>query len=326
MTRQSCFAAALAALAAAAALQAISARAEAPRTRSLGNLVFDGVPAPDPQLAEQLARYQQSRGATFLDWTADGSLLIQTRFGETEQVHKVAAALGMREQLTFYSEPIEWAHSSPTGPGFVFLMDQRGDDNAQLYYQGGAGPARALTHGNFIHGSPVWSHDGKRVAFYGNERDSVSYDVYVADLAAASPPALLVGGQQDTWYPLDWSPDDARLLVWKYLSSSESYLYLADAATGALTPLEDKPGKAGIRSAKFAPGGRGVYVLTDEDSEFMQLVFKDPVTHESRRVTPEVGWDVEDFDVSPDGRYIAYVLNEDGRSHLAVLDTAGKVT
>jgi dipeptidyl aminopeptidase/acylaminoacyl peptidase len=41
-------------------------------------------------------------------------------------------------------------------------------------------------------------------------------------------------------------------------------------------------------------------------------------------VTPEALWDVEDFDVSPDGRYLAYVLNEDGRSRLAVLDLQSK--
>ena len=114
--------------------------------------------------------------------------------------------------------------------------------------------------------------------------------------------------------------------MWKYLSLSESYLYLADTTTGALTPLEDKPKKVGIRAARFDPGGRGVYVLTDEDGEFMQLKLKDPVTHDSRLVSPEVGWDVEDFDVSADGRYVAYVLNEDGRSRLTVLDTLGKVT
>jgi dipeptidyl aminopeptidase/acylaminoacyl peptidase len=64
--------------------------------------------------------------------------------------------------------------------------------------------------------------------------------------------------------------------------------------------------------------------VTDEDSEFAQLKFKDLITHDSRRVSPDVSWDVEDFDVSADGRYIAYVLNEDGRSRLAVLDRESK--
>ena len=289
-----------------------------------GNLVFDGIPPADAGLAARLARYQQSRGATFLDWLADGSLLVSTRFGDTEQVHRVSAPLGMREQLTFYADPIEWARGAKSGKGFVFLMDRGGDDNAQVYYHSGVGEARALTQGKFIHGSLVWAHDGKRVAFYGNDRDSLSYDVYVADVTANAAPQLVVGGGQDTWYPLDWSADDSKLLVWRYLSTSESYLYGADVATGKLTPLEQKPLKAGIRLAKFDPAGRGVYVVTDEDSEFAQLKLKDLITHDSRRVTPDVSWDVEDFDVSADGRYIAYVLNEDGRCRLAVLDLQSK--
>ena len=320
-----CFLLALAAFSTLALSATSPAAAQQPRSRTVGALTFDGVPEPDPKLAAALARYQQSRGATFLDWTADGSLLIQTRFGETEQLHKVAAPLGIREQLTFYPDPIEWARAARSGPGFVFLMDQGGNDNAQVYYQSASGNARALTSGNFIHGSAVWAHDGKHVAFYGNDRDSVSYDVYVVDVSAGAAPQLLVGGHEDTWYPLDWSPDDSKLLVWKYLSMTESYLYLADVATGALTPLEEKPKKVGIRTARFDPGGRGVYVLTDEDGEFMQLKYKNPVTHESRRVTPDVNWDVEDFDVSPDTRYIAYVVNQDGRSRLNVLDTLGKM-
>ena len=299
-------------------------QAPAARHREQGSLVFDGIPPADPALAARLTRYQQSRGATFLDWQADGSMLIGTRFGDSEQLHRVAAPLGMREQLTFYADPIEWARAAKSGPGFVFLKDQAGDENAQVYYQAGNGLARALTHGDFIHGSTVWAHDGKRVAFYGNDRDSISYDVYVADAVAGGAPQLLVGGHDDTWYPLDWSADDSKLLVWKYISISESYLYLADVATGSLTPLEDKPQKAGIRMARFAPGGRGVYVLTDEDGEFSQLKYKDPVSHENRSITPDSGWDVEDFDVSADGRYIAYTLNEDGRSRLVILDTQTK--
>ena len=293
--------------------------------RESGTLVYDNIPAPDAKLTERLSRYLESRGARFLDWCADGSLLIGTRFGETGQVHRLAAPLGMREQLTFYRDPISWAHCAKSGSGFVFLKDQSGDENAQLYYQAGTGKVRALTGGAFIHGSPVWAHDGKRVAFYGNERDGVSYDVYLADVTSAAPPQLLVGGRQDTWYVLDWSADDSRLLVWKYLSPGESYLYSADVASGTLTPLDPKAVKAGIRTARYAPDGRSVYVLTDENSEVMQLRYKDPITHENRRVTPDSPWDVEDFDVSPDGRYLAYVLNEDGRSRLTVLDTQQKL-
>jgi dipeptidyl aminopeptidase/acylaminoacyl peptidase len=144
-------------------------------------------------------------------------------------------------------------------------------------------------------------------------------------VTTGAAPRLLVGGRLDTWYPLDWSADDSKLLVWRYVSISESYLYLADVATGTLTALDDSGRKVGIRTAKFAPDGRGVYLLTDEDGEFLQLKFKDPVTHQSRSVTPVSGWDVEDFDVSSDGRYLAYAVDDDGRSRLTVLDTQAKL-
>ena len=164
----------------------------------------------------------------------------------------------------------------------MFLKDQGGDENAQLYYYSSSAHVQQLTHGKFLHGSPIWSHDGKRVAFYGNERDGISYDVYVVDIGSTNPPRLVAGGQQDTWYPLDWSADDRKLLLWKYVSINESYLYIADVYTGTITPVDESNHKVGIHSAKFAPDGRGIYLISDEDGEFAQLRYLDPVSHESR--------------------------------------------
>src|SRR5258708_38895100 len=187
-----------------------------PPHKGHGNLALEGTPPLEAGGAARLERYQQSRQATFLDWQADGSMLVSTRFGDVEQVHRVVAPLGMREQLTFSRDPVSLARAPRTGSGtgFVFLQDQGGDENAQLSYSAGSGSVRRLTTGNFLHGNPVWSNDGKRVAFYGNERDSASYDVYVVDVTTASAPRLVVGGQQDSWYPLDWSADDRKLLLW----------------------------------------------------------------------------------------------------------------
>jgi dipeptidyl aminopeptidase/acylaminoacyl peptidase len=292
-----------------------------------GNLIMEGVPSPDAALAARLERYQHARQANFLDWLPDGSMLVATRFAEVEQVHRVAAPLGMREQLTFSAEPVSAARAPrpASGKGFVFLKDQGGNENAQVFYTTGDGSVRQLTTGNFLHSTPAWAHDGKRVAFSGNERDSMSFDVYIADVSSSAAPRLVVGGQQDTWYPLDWSADDSKLLLWKYVSISESYLFVADVATGAVTQVDQSGRKVGIRAAKFAPDGRGIYLITDADSEFAQLHYLDPVSHEERKVSPDLQWDVEDFDISGDGRYIAYVVNEDGHSRLTVMDTQQRI-
>src|SRR6186713_1320755 len=70
-----------------------------------GNLVLDNIPVVETALTAKLDDYMNSRGATFVDWLPDGGLLIATRFGDAEQLHRVAMPLGMREQLTFYREP-----------------------------------------------------------------------------------------------------------------------------------------------------------------------------------------------------------------------------
>ncbi|MEJ1964364.1 MAG: prolyl oligopeptidase family serine peptidase [Gammaproteobacteria bacterium] len=310
--------------------------------RESGNLVLEGIPPRDAAMGERLARYINGRNAKFLDWQPDGSLLVATRFGDVDQVHRVIAPLGSREQLTFYADPVSEAAANSNG--FVFLKDKGGDENSQIYYYRNSDHSiRMLTDGKSLNGSPVWAHDGKRVAFHSNVRDGVSYDIYVSDVDANTAPRLAVGGQQETWYPLDWSPDDTKLLLWKYISINESYLFVADVATGSVTaldadatPASGKPdrrrvskkgdGKVGIKSAKFAPDGRGIFILSDEGSEFSQLFYFDPVTHDKRLVSPEdAQWDVDAFDVSADGRYIAFVMNEDGRSRLTVIDQQMKL-
>jgi dipeptidyl aminopeptidase/acylaminoacyl peptidase len=303
------------------------AAASAVQRQERDNLVLESIPARDAGLSARLERYLQSRDATFLDWLPDGSMLVSTRFGNTAQVHRLTAPLGMREQITFHPEPITVASSPQTGTpdGFVYLKDVGGNENAQLHYLKFADRSeRVLTDGKSLHGSVVWSNDGKRVAFYGNGRDGISYDVYIADIAAGTAPRLTIAAREGAWYPLDWSVDDQKLLLLQIISINEGYLYTADVATGAVTPLDTSGKKIGIKGALFSPDGRGVYMVSDEVGEFAQLRFFDLYTRQYRELTQQIPWDIDEFDVSPDGRYVAYIANDDGRSRLTVVDSQQK--
>src|SRR3569833_2893129 len=57
--------------------------------RESGNLVLEGVPARGPAMTERLGRYVNGRNAKFLAWQPDGALLVATRFGDVDQVHRV---------------------------------------------------------------------------------------------------------------------------------------------------------------------------------------------------------------------------------------------
>jgi dipeptidyl aminopeptidase/acylaminoacyl peptidase len=289
-----------------------------------GNLILDNVPVAETPSTMRLEDYLQSRGATFVDWLPDGALLIATRFGDAEQLHRVATPLGAREQLTFFREPITVARSpqSVGAPGFVFLRDQGGNENFQIHwYEHKTRAMRMITDGRGLYGGAVWSRDGRRVAFHGTGRDGVSYDLYLAEPAnPLDKPRLIFNGFGKNWSVQDWSPDDARLLVRNFVSANESHLFVMDIASAALTPVSEGRDVASVSQARFTADGRGVLLITNRDSEFEQLRRIDLVTGQVDTLSGHLPWDIETFAATDDGRYLAYVANVDGLSRLTVLD------
>ena len=301
----------------AVALEAHAQPFAVPTHRVDGTLVFDGIPPADAALASRVGRYEEWRQATFLDWLPDGGMLVATSFGAESEVHRVATPLGMREQLTFGDGSVVDARAPHSGTGFVFVRPTGG--YPQLFDYSGPGPARPLTQGSYLHGSPVWSHDGKRVAFYGTDRTGANDDIYVVNIPAGTRPRLAIAGSTGDWRPLDWSQDDSKLLLLNTTSPQNSALYVAEVSTGALTPVAMPQSR--VTAATFAPDGVGFYLTANAQSDFEQLLYFNPITHVIRRVSADVPWDVEAFAVSAGGHYVAYVVNDDGQSRLTVLDT-----
>ncbi len=302
-----------------------AADAATPGRVDRGNLVFDGIPDAATDEAGNLARYLESRSASIADWLADGSLIITTRFGNTPQLHRLRAPLGYREQLTFHAEPVSGAVANPyDADSLLFLMDKGGNENDQIYLRSlKDGTERLLTDGKSLNGTPVWAHDGKRIAFYGNGRDGASYDIYLVDTSATAAPRLVVAGNHDALQVQDWSLDDNKLLLLRQVSATESYLELADAVTGTRTPVEPAAGQKGpmaIRQARFARDGRGIFVLSDHGGEFVELRYVDMFSGEQKLLAPQAHGDVERFDTSSDGHFIAYTINERGIDRLVLHD------
>jgi dipeptidyl aminopeptidase/acylaminoacyl peptidase len=300
----------------------LDASAAVPRVER-GNLVFDNIPEPTAGLSEKLDAYLGARQATPLGFSPKGQLLIATRFGDVDQLHLVEQPGGERRQLTFLREPITQAAFSPD-PGhsaYVYVKDEGGNEKTQIYYQRLGEPgAKLLTDGKSLNGGPVWSNAGREVAYFSTARDGVSYDIDIAEPEAGALSRLAVTGDAAAWYPLDWSPDDRKLLVLKYLSISEAYLYVVDLATGQKREVDPSPSKIGIAGAKFSRDGQGIYFISDRDNEFAQLRYVNLFTGEKTVISGRLPWDIEELAISRDGHYLAYVSNEAGIDKLNVLD------
>ncbi len=300
----------------------LDASAAVPRVER-GNLVFDNIPEPAAGLSEKLDAYLGARQATPLGFSPKGQLLIATRFGDVDQLHLVEQPGGERRQLTFLREPITQAAFSqdPGHSAYVYVKDEGGNENTQIYYQRLGEPgAKLLTDGKSLNGGPVWSNAGREVAYFSTARDGVSYDIDIAEPEGGALSRLAVTGDAAAWYPLDWSPDDRKLLVLKYLSISEAYLYVVDLATGQKREVDPSPSKIGIAGARFSRDGQGIYFISDRDSEFAQLRYVNLFTGEKTVISGRLPWDIEELAISRDGHYLAYVSNEAGIDKLNVLD------
>ncbi|MBV6424357.1 MAG: hypothetical protein NAOJABEB_02167 [Steroidobacteraceae bacterium] len=288
-----------------------------------GALILDGVPPASPALVERVQPWLQSRAAHFRGWLPDGAMLVTTRFADSLQLHRIAAPRGAREQLTFGAEDVLAASASPAAAsaGVPYLTATGAGGPPQLRVWRLADHTSQRLMGPAVRGDAfVWSPDGRTVAYAGAAVDGVHDDVVAIEPGRAPGARLLIAAGARSWRPLAWSTDGARLLLENTASAPGRELWLADAATGGITmiPLETSPRR--VRAARFAPDGRGIYLIAQIDGEFAQLYYLDPVANSLRAITAEVPWDMESFAVSPDGRWLACVANVAGTSRLSVTD------
>ncbi|MGH8206357.1 MAG: prolyl oligopeptidase family serine peptidase [Steroidobacteraceae bacterium] len=184
---------------------------------------------------------------------------------------------------------------------------------------------------------------------------STGVGVYVLDTATPrAVPQLLVAANGHRWRIYDWSADQRRLLLGREPDSAgaasapdATALYVADVDTGMVTPLAAKTAAVTSRqgrrhrpsgsavagapvraiTARFAADGHGVVLLTREQSagggptgQYLHLSYIDSSDGSWRELSAPTSHDVELFDQSADGHYLAYTVNDDGVSRLMLID------
>ena len=291
------------------------------------NLVAEGIPPIPASLVATVRKYTESRTASLADWhPTRREILISTRFGNAAQLHRVSAPMGARYQLTFYDEPVTGGTFDPRdGSFFIFSRDVGGNEFGQLYrFDLASGEATLLTDGGRSqNGGVSWSTDGSRIAYASTRRNGADRDIWTMDPRAPSSDRLVLQNAGGGWGVMDWSPDDKTLLVGEYLSVNESRLWLVDAATGArrpLTPARAEPVSWG--DAVFSTDGRSVFATSDEHGEFQALVRVDVATGGVTTIVRDIPWDIGSIELSPDGRTLAFTVNEAGIGRLHLLDVA----
>jgi dipeptidyl aminopeptidase/acylaminoacyl peptidase len=293
------------------------------------HLVATGIPPISRALADAVGRYAEFRSATLWGWhPTRREIVIGTRFADVVEAHAVAFPGGDRRQLTFFPDRVELALWQPSAGAYLLLQrDVGGSEFNQLYrFDPSTGTATLLTDGVSKNDFGVWSTAGTRIAYTSTRRNKTDTDIYVMNPSTPSTDRLVAQVDGGGWTPLAWSPDDQTLLAIHFVSVNESSLWLVDVAHGTLTPVTLPSTPISYAGGRFSPDGRTVYTTSDEAGEFRQLIAINLETKVHRTLTPSIHWDVEDFDLSHDGRTLAFTTNEDGVSVLHAIDpTNGSV-
>ncbi len=289
------------------------------------NLVTDGVPPISAGLADTVRRYAEFRTASFVDWHPRATeMIISTRFADVAQLHRVQFAGGARTQLTFFPDRVSGASYEPLGGTYVvFRKDIGGGEWYQNYrLDCETGAITLLTDGKSRNTLGVWSKDGKRMAYGSTRRNGKDIDFYTVDPLRPGETRLLAQlNQGESWDVLDWSPGDSLVLGEEQISANRSSLWVFRVPGGEKRQITPG-GTADVAygGGQWSPDGSKIYTTTDREGEFRKLIAIDVKTGKQTPVSGPLRWDVDDFDLSRDGRTMAFTTNEDGISVLHFLN------
>ena len=240
---------------------------EPPPVAPPDSMVADGIPPVPASVAAALGPYTEFRGAAFLSWRPDGrDMLIATRFGDTTQLHRVAAARGARTQLTFFPDRVSSAAytRAPTAgePLLVFSKDTGGNEFTQSYrLDNGGARVTLLTDGRSRNSLGVFSatRQAARVHLHAphrrRQRPLRRRRRRSQRPTACSRRSRAVAGRCSTG-----RPGDDQLLVRETSRSTRATCGSFDAASGeahaADHPQGDRRDKVATSGGAFVSDGR----------------------------------------------------------------------
>ena len=268
---------------------------------------------------EQFMNTTQIRGASLSG--DESTVLFSSNQTGIFNAYSVPFAGGEPTQLTFSTDDAVLVISYfPNDNRFLYMSDQGGNEIYHLYVRNEDGTVQDLTPGERVRSLFYqWSYDDSSFFYGSNKRDPRYMDVYEMDLATFKPRLVF---QNDGAYNFGRISNDKRYLALsKTRTRMDSDMYLYDFKTGELQHLSSHVGDINFRPVAFTPDSRGLYYLTDEDSEFMYLKKYDLESGKSE-VVEKTNWDLLYGYLSRNGKYLVVGINNDARTEVRIYDTA----
>ncbi len=299
----------------------------------------EGVPVVSRAPLEAAQRYGRVAGHVFVDWHPQRAEMLvahRAQGASTTQLFRVRAPLSAPEALTEGADPVTGARWEPrNGRYLVFARGRGGDEAYQLFrLDPDTRTATQFTKDGQRHALLGWlSAEGRAIVASvpldrtaeGGRRREVTTTLTLMDPETPQGARVVAELPGGGWSGAEASPDDRQIALTRYISVTESEIWLLDVASGQrrrLLPAAGETLRAAHLASAWTPDGRALYFESDRAGEFRELMRIDVAGGAITRLTTHTPWDVDWVGATRDGRTLAVIANVDGRDELRLLDAA----
>lgn len=266
-----------------------------------------------------------TRSAAGAAWSPDGKeVVLTTDLSGRQNLWKVSSSGGWPLQLTQSDDRQFGATWSPDSKWIVYQQDSGGNELWDLFaVPSEGGEAVNLTNTPEIREeNPLWSPNGKTIAFGYKPKDSPSYDIALLDWQTKKVRKLTnEESKNHSWGAVAWTADGKTIFAnrGEISGESESDVYAIDVASGKVENLTPHQGKVLFAASSLSPGGRNVLITSNQKNGANNVALLDSASKKVTWIT-DTKWDAGSGNFSPDGKSFTYLINEDGRTDMYLAD------
>ena len=311
------------------------------------NLHIEGIPPIPKVLADSVARYADFRGHRFIAWHPKKQEMIvahRAAGSSTNQLFWVKSAMGELTPITNHADPISGATIEPTeGKYIVFEASKGGSEAFQMFRQDVDGqPAAQITDSNFRHSRAAWRRINDKPTgellfssvpldrnLSAEQKTNIATTYRLIDPKQPDKSRVVAELPGTGWFGGSFDRAGNQILLTRYVSANESEVWIHSLDTGQRERV--LPASNGAKSTyfagRFSRDGKGIFVVSDRDGEFRELMFYDLKAKTVKSLTRGLPYDVEDAseddEGDDDGSRIIYTrLNVKGKNELRAYDSA----
>lgn len=309
---------------------AISGRAVSAQSDSITppeGIETQGIPKIPASLAQQLKRYTGAYGLPLAGWHPTKRELWLKGISSATWVSSIESPEGAQKVWLYLRfGGVYDVYFQPQAKHLIYNRDTDGDESFQMFlYNLENRSSTRLSEGKSRNTEFVWSNSGEKVAYSFSPAKGQGVSLSLINPFDPKSNRVLVESTGNYLKAYDWSPSDKEIVYCEFISNTKSKLWMINLDTGEKRLLLGKSAKEDgyCSGPRFSKDGKGIYLITDYDSDVRYLAYLNLSDGQVKNLTATIKWDVDEFRLSPDGKTIAFVTNEDGVSRLQLLDTNG---